>query len=89
MKQLLALFTFICCCVSITVAEEVPPTIAMRVASEVLGGATRSGDVAIVWDSSAIGATRGGDDAPTFYVLAPESGSGFVIVAGDASMFLK
>lgn len=83
MKQFFALFALLVGFVGVSVAEEVSPTIAMRVASEVLGGATRSGDVAIVWDSSAIGATRGGDDAPTFYVVAPELGSGFVIVAGD------
>lgn len=46
------------------------------------GDATRSEDVVVAWDSGAIGTTRSGS-TPTFYVVAPKSGRGFVIVAGD------
>ena len=63
-------------------AKAVSPNIAMSIAREVLG-ATRGGDVAVAWDSSVLGVTRGADEAPTFYVVASESGRGFVIVAGD------
>lgn len=63
-------------------AKEVSPDVAKCIAREVLG-ATRSGDVAVAWDSSVLGTTRGASDAPTFYVVTAQSGSGFVIVAGD------
>ena len=56
---------------------------AKSVAREVLGEATRGGDVMVAWDSSILGTTRGEDEAPTFYVVTTHSGEGFVIVAGD------
>ena len=58
------------------------PSVAVSIAQEVLG-ATRSGDVAVAWDSSVLGITRSTCEAPTFYVVAAQSGSGFVIVSGD------
>lgn len=63
-------------------AKEVSPSVAESIAREVLG-ATRGGDVAVAWDSSVLGTTRGTAEAPTFYVVAAQSGVGFVIVAGD------
>ena len=62
--------------------KEVSPNVAMSIAREVLA-ATRGGDVAVAWDSSVLGSTRGVDEAPTFYVVTSELGCGFVIVAGD------
>lgn len=55
---------------------------ALDIARGVLGDATRSADVVVAWDSHTLGTTRSGD-APTFYVVTPTSGEGFVIVAGD------
>lgn len=63
-------------------AKEVSPSVAESIAREVLG-ATRGGDVAVAWDSSVLGTTRSTAEAPTFYVVAAQSGVGFVIVAGD------
>lgn len=56
---------------------------ALRMASHILGETTRGGALAVAWDSSALGATRNSNEAPTFYVVAPSSGQGFVIIAGD------
>ncbi|MBE6175763.1 MAG: hypothetical protein E7146_02050 [Rikenellaceae bacterium] len=64
------------------VAKEVPSCVAIDIARGVLGQATRGEDVVVAWDSSALIATRHGVE-PTFYVITPESGRGFVIVAGD------
>ena len=64
-------------------AKEVSPERALRVATELLGDATRAGGVELRWDSSALGSTRTEGSAPTFYVITPSSGVGFVIVAGD------
>ena len=58
------------------------PSVAKSIAQEVLG-VTRSGDVAVAWDSSVLGTTRSADMTPTFYVVSAQSGRGFVIVAGD------
>ena len=82
MKRFLTLLTLVFVSISMVVAKEVSPNVAMNIAREVLG-ATRSGDVAVAWDSSVLGTTRGAADAPTFYVVTAQSGSGFVIVAGD------
>ena len=82
MKRFLTLLTLVFVSISVVVAKEVSPNVAMNIAREVLG-ATRSGDVAVAWDSSVLGTTRGAADAPTFYVVTAQSGSGFVIVAGD------
>ena len=68
---------------SVAYGDEVSSGEALRIAREVLGCATRGGDVAVAWDSSVLGTTRGADEAPSFYVVAATSGSGFVIVAGD------
>ena len=51
-------------------------------AAMVLGDTTRSGDVQVAWDSSAMGTTRSGE-MPTFYVVTPTSGAGFAIISGD------
>ena len=83
MKRLFTLFALLVAHLCGALAAEVSPDIALRIAAMVLGDATRSGDVAIAWDSSRIVATRGEVDAPTFYVVTPASGRGFVIVAGD------
>lgn len=64
------------------VAKEIPSTVALDIARGVLGDTTRGSDVIVAWDSHTLGTTRGGD-APTFYVVTPTSGVGFVIVAGD------
>lgn len=55
---------------------------AIDIARGVLGDVTRSRDMVIAWDSNALETTRSGD-VPTFYIVAPTSGVGFVIVAGD------
>ena len=65
------------------VAKEVSPERALRVATELFGDATRAGGVELRWDSRALGSTRVEGEAPTFYVITPSSGVGFVIVAGD------
>lgn len=48
-----------------------------------LGGVTRSQDMHVVWDSSLFAQTRVERVEPTFYVVTPSSGAGFVVVAGD------
>lgn len=66
------------------VADEVTPSAALRIAEQVFDGyTTRNGELAVAWDSSILGTTRNSDSTPTFYVVAPECGEGFVIVAGD------
>ena len=52
-------------------------------ASHILGETTRGGALAVAWDSSAIANTRSVGETPTFYVVTPVSGPGFVIIAGD------
>ena len=64
------------------VAKEVPHAVALDIARGVLGDQTRGADVVVAWDSEVLGTTRA-SDAPTFYVVTPQSGAGFVIVAGD------
>ena len=64
-------------------AEQVTSERATEVAREVLGGVTRSQDMYVVWDSSLFAQTRVERIEPTFYVVTPTSGEGFVIVAGD------
>ena len=68
MKRFLTLLTLVFVSISVVVAKEVSPNVAMNIAREVLG-ATRSGDVAVAWDSSVLGTTRSAADAPTFYVV--------------------
>ncbi|MBQ5710739.1 MAG: C10 family peptidase [Alistipes sp.] len=64
-------------------AEQVTSERATEVAREVLGGVTRSQDMLVVWDSSLFAQTRVERVEPTFYVVTPSSGAGFVVVAGD------
>ena len=85
MKRIIALFTLVIFTMCGVSAREVPQSEALRIASMVLGEATRGGDVVVAWDSSMIGATRSGD-APTFYVVTPTSGVGFVIISGDDAL---
>ena len=63
-------------------AKEISSELALRVASQVLGGVTRGADFTVAWDSCDVVATRAEGD-PTFYVVVPSEGCGFVIVAGD------
>ena len=65
------------------VAEQVSPDVALRMASQLLGYATRGGAAEVAWDSNDMLATRSQESEPTFYVITPNSGRGFVIVAGD------
>ena len=64
-------------------AERVSPERATAIASDVLGDVTRAGDVVVAWDSSIFAETRVELVEPTFYVLSPTVGRGFVIVAAD------
>ncbi len=82
MKRIFILFAALLSSIFVAEAERVSPDVAKGIAQEVLG-VTRSGDVAVAWDSSVLGTTRSADDMPTFYVVTAQSGSGFVIVAGD------
>ena len=67
-------------------ADEVTPASALQVAQSVLGSVTRGGDIVVAWDSNNLAVTRSGNDAPSFYVVAMESGRGFVVVAGDDAL---
>ena len=82
MKRSILLFAIAVATISSVVAKEVPRSVALDVARAVLGDATRSDDVVVAWDSSTLGTTRSGA-TPTFYVITPTSGRGFVIVSGD------
>ena len=82
MKRFFILCALVLASVFVVEAKEVSPSVAKSIAQEVLG-VTRSGDVAVAWDSSVLGTTRSADEMPTFYVVAAQSGRGFVIVAGD------
>ena len=83
MKRLFLCLTLLVAAISGVAAKEVPVSEALRMASHILGETTRGGALAVAWDSSALGATRSSNEAPTFYVVAPSSGQGFVIIAGD------
>ena len=83
MRRLFILLLATAATVCGAVAKEVSPERALRVATELFGDATRAGGVELRWDSSALGSTRTEGSAPTFYVITPSSGVGFVIVAGD------
>ena len=82
MKRIYLIFALLIISMFSVEAKEVSPEVARGIAREVLG-VTRGGDVAVAWDSSVLATTRSEDDAPTFYVVAAQSGCGFVIVAGD------
>lgn len=64
-------------------AEMVSPERAADIARGVLGTTTRSCDVRVAWDSSIFAETRVELVEPTFYVVTPELGEGFVVVAAD------
>lgn len=64
-------------------AKEVSSAEALRIASQLFGETTRGGGAELKWDSSDLGSTRGEGGAPTFYVVTPRIGEGFVIVSGD------
>lgn len=82
MKRLFLLLTLVVTSIFGAEAKDVPHAVALDIARSVLGDATRGADVVVAWDSDVLGATRAGE-APTFYVVTPASGVGFVIVAGD------
>ncbi|MBQ2364123.1 MAG: C10 family peptidase [Alistipes sp.] len=82
MRRFFILLMLITSSIFMVEAREVSPDVAKSIARGVLG-TTRSGDVTVAWDSSVLGVTRSANEAPTFYVVTSESGSGFVIVAGD------
>lgn len=64
-------------------AKEISSAEALRIASQLFGETTRGGGAELKWDSSDLRSTRGEGGAPTFYVVTPRVGEGFVIVAGD------
>ena len=82
MRRIFILWALLLASITVVEAGEVSQSVAMNIARQVLG-VTRSGDVAVSWDSSVLGTTRSAGEAPTFYVVTSQSGSGFVIVAGD------
>ena len=82
MKRLLTLI-FALCLFASAHAGVVSPERAAAIARGVLGDVTRGGDVVVAWDSSHFAQTRVELTAPTFYVLTPQCGPGFVIVSGD------
>lgn len=83
MRRLFVLFAIVIASVCGASAKQVSPSVALRMASEFFGDATRVGGVELRWDSRALGSTRTEGGAPTFYVITPSSGVGFIIVAGD------
>lgn len=83
MRRLFTLIFSLCALVGVVRAERVSPERAEKVARQILGEATRSGDLFVAWDSSIFAPTRVELVDPTFYVVSPSSGLGFVIVAGD------
>lgn len=82
MKRIFLLFALLVVAFELR-AEQVTSERAKEVAREVLGGVTRSQDMHVVWDSSLFAQTRVERVEPTFYVVTPSSGAGFVVVAGD------
>lgn len=81
MKRLILLLALVIS-ISGVGAKEIPHTVALDIARSVLGDATRGADVVVAWNSNTLATTRA-DQAPSFYVVTPASGVGFVIVAGD------
>ena len=82
MRRLILLVAAVVAAMCGAVAGEVSPTVALQMASHLFGGPTRAASLTVVWDSSDMVTTRA-EGAPTFYVVAPSEGHGFVIVAGD------
>ncbi|MBO7263540.1 MAG: C10 family peptidase [Alistipes sp.] len=82
MKRIIVLFSIVVASIGSAMAEEVSSAVALRVASQIFGDTTRSTSLAVAWDSTDVVVTRA-EETPTFYVVAPSAGRGFVIVAGD------
>lgn len=80
MRRLILLFAVVATVCGAS-AKEVLPTKALHIASE-LFATTRCGAAVVAWDSNDMLSTRAGG-APTFYVVTPAEGAGFMIVAGD------
>ena len=83
MKRILTLLLILSTIVATAHAEQVSADRAMDIARNVLGQTTRSISLYVAWDSSLFAQTRVERIEPTFYVVTPTSGEGFVIVAGD------
>lgn len=84
MRRIFLLFAFVFASVGGAIADEISSATALRIASEALRvESTRSCEMMVAWDSNALTATRSGSSVPSFYVVAAESGRGFVVVAGD------
>lgn len=83
MKRIFTLLVLLSTLVATLRAEGISPERAENIARKVLGGATRSSDVCLVWDSSIFAQTRVELSEPTFYVVTSTLGRGFVVVAGD------
>ena len=83
MKRIFTLLLILSTIVATAHAEQVSADRAMDIARNVLGQTTRSNSLYVAWDSSLFAQTRVERIEPTFYVVTPTSGEGFVIVAGD------
>ena len=83
MRRLLLISLVVVASVCGAAAKEVGSERALSIAAELFGDTTRGGGVELRWDSDDLLSTRGEGGAPTFYVITPSSGAGFVIVAGD------
>ena len=86
MRRIFTLLLLLVCLVGAVRAERVPEQRVLTIAGQVLGSATRSGDVRVAWDSSLFADTRVELVEPTFYVVTPASGAGFVVVAADDAL---
>lgn len=85
MKRLLLLFAFGVASLCSVMAEQVSPAEALQVASQLFGDTTRGATLSVAWDSRELSSTRT-DDTPTFYVITPEVGVGFVIVPAEDAL---
>lgn len=90
LKSIVALLTFLCT-VPIE-AKVVSKEKALEFASRFFSGNSlsrnNSASLQCIWDSNELQIkTRNSSDAPTFYVITPSEGRGFVIVAGDDVSF--
>ena len=82
MRKLILLLCAVVAMVGSAAAREVSSEVALQMASQLLGDGTRGVNLAVAWDSNDVVATRAAG-VPTFYVVTPREGCGFVIVAGD------
>ncbi len=85
MKRLLLLLAFGVASLCSVMAEQVSPAEALRVASQLFGDTTRGATLSVAWDSRQLSSTRV-EDVPTFYVITPDEGAGFVIVPADNAL---